>query len=134
MALTDDQRALANRLLPGAPLLDDHRSWAPAVPHDLAKPPPIVSDGHAACESCAQSFPLAALNITAHGYRCEACAAAALARPLPENVKVGRGRWWLLPAIMAPGVVITILYPVAVFVLVLLVAAVAFRLFLRRGL
>lgn len=101
-------------------------------------PPPVASDGTAACELCSSCFPLAALTITAHGYACDPCSTrTALAVNAPvdvETVKVGRGRSWLMPLIIAVGAAITIVAPAAVFIGTWVVAAILLWLYLRRGL
>lgn len=136
--MDDATRRLRNRVLPGAALLDDHNTWAPVVPYDADSPPPPVEGGTSTCDACSRTLPLTALNITAHGYRCDACAAAAIQQQGPavvdaSNVKVGRGRWWLWPAIIAPSAAITILYPGAVFIVVAVAALLVFAIFMRRG-
>jgi hypothetical protein len=51
-----------------------------------------------------------------------------------KNLKVGRGRWWLMPLVIAVAGTITVLEPALVFVSVVLVAGVVLRLLVRRGL
>lgn len=129
---------LRRRLMPGSVLLEDPKGWAPAVPADIAEPPPVSVDGSAACSTCNRHLPLDRLSITAHGYRCDACATREALGSEPavdvETVKIGRGRWWIMPIVVVIGSAITIAYPAAVFVAVGLVAATGFVLFLRRGL
>jgi hypothetical protein len=127
---------LRNRLLPGGALLGENNRWEPAIPRDMTAAPPPVVDGQAKCEQCTKAFPLTALEITQWGYSCGACAAAQVAGPPVDasNVKVGRGRWWIMPIVIAVGAAITIVAPGAVLVTALVVAAITLRLFLRRGL
>ena len=126
---------LRNRLLPGVVLLDDDQKWAPVVPHDMTAPPPEISAaGTAACEHCQVQFPLAQLEITAHGYRCAGCVKSALIQPLPANLAVGRGRWWLMPIVFAVGGAFVIISPAVALVVTLVGAAAVFHLFMRRGL
>jgi hypothetical protein len=127
---------MINRFVPS--LLQDHNTFDPVVPHDVAKRETANADGTAKCEMCRATLPLANLDITAYGYRCAPCQKkdAELQNPAPanlDNVKVGRGRWWIMPIVIVVGSVITILEPVAVFVVVGMVAVLAFRLFVRRG-
>lgn len=129
---------MVNRFLPGGSLLQDHDTFDPVVPHDVAKREAANADGTAKCEMCRETLPLANLDITAYGYRCAPCQKkdAELQNPAPanlDNVKVGRGRWWIMPIVIVVGGVITILEPVAVFVVVGVVALLAFRLVMRRG-
>jgi hypothetical protein len=131
-------RKVRNRLVPGASLLDDHNTWAPEVPRDLLKRTPVADDGTAKCDLCSKSFPIAALDVTYRGYMCGACTVTAAQRdnpaPVnPDNVKVGRGRWWIMPIVIVVGGAITIVYPVAALVTVVVVAMLVFRLILRRG-
>jgi len=130
---------LRRRLIPGSTLLEDPRGRDPVVPADLHVRAPVADDGTATCEQCSQPFPLARLNVTARGYRCDACAvrnavAAGPAQLDDNNLKVGRGRWWLMPLVIAAATPVVILYPAATIVAVLVVAAVLFRFVLRRGL
>jgi hypothetical protein len=125
-----------NRFVPS--LLQDHNTFDPVVPRDVAKREAANADGSAKCEMCRTTLPLANLDIPAYGYRCAPCQKkdAELQNPAPanlDNVKVGRGRWWIMPIVIVVGSVITILEPVAVFVVVGVVAVLAFRLFIRRG-
>ena len=129
---------MVNRFVPGGSLLQDHNTFDPVVPHDVAKREAANADGTANCEMCRETLPLANLDITAYGYRCAPCQKkdAELQNPMPanlDNVKVGRGRWWIMPIVIVVGGVITILEPVAVFVVVGVVALLAFRLVMRRG-
>ena len=129
---------MVNRFVPGGSLLQDHNTFDPVVPHDIAKREAANADGTAKCEMCRETLPLANLDITAYGYRCAPCQKkdAELQNPMPanlDNVKVGRGRWWIMPIVIVVGGVITILEPVAVFVVVGVVALLAFRLVMRRG-
>src|SRR5215468_9218843 len=115
---------LRRRMMPGSVLLEDPRGRDPVVPADLHVRAPVGDDGTAACEQCAQRFPITQLNVTAHGYRCDVCAAQAVVDAGPKqlddkNIKVGRGRWWIGPLIIAAASPIVILYPAAVLVLVL---------------
>jgi hypothetical protein len=131
--VADDR--LRNRLLPGIVLLDDKQTWDPVIPLDLNAPPPVVSaEGTAACEQCRAQFPLGQLEITAHGYRCSGCATSALVAPLPANLSVGRGRWWLLPIIFAVGGAFVLIAPAVALISTVVMAAVTFQLFIRRGL
>jgi hypothetical protein len=109
------------------------------VPADLAQREEANADGTAKCESCRATFPLASLDITQYGYRCAPCqkAAAQMLVPAPtdlDNVKVGRGRWWIMPIVIAVGSALTILYPAAVLIVVVGIAGLAFRVMMRRGL
>ena len=118
-------------------LLGDNRTWDPQIPRDLgAPPPPIAADGTAACSSCQQRRPLAQLEITAHGYQCAACAAhlpLAAGAAIDPDQKIGRGRWWLLPLLIAVGAVLTILYPGAILIGSFVVAAIVLRVLMWRG-
>lgn len=133
----DELRRVVRRLVPGGALLDDRQSWAPKVPHDLNAPPPaIAADGTSACEVCAKKLPLAQLEITAYGYRCAACASVAVKLAAPadlDNVKIGRGRWWLMPIVFAVGGAFMIIAPAISLVVTMIVAGVVFRFFVRRG-
>jgi hypothetical protein len=134
-----NQNRMVNRLVPGGSLLQDHNTFDPVVPHDIAKREAANADGTAKCEMCRETLPLANLDITAYGYRCAPCQKkdAELKNPAPanlDNVKVGRGRWWIMPIVIAVGSVITILEPAFVIILVGLVALFGVRLFVRRGL
>lgn len=132
------QNKLVNRFVPGGSLLQDHNTFDPVVPADLARREEANGDGTANCESCRATFPLASLDITQYGYRCAPCqkSAAQMLVPPPDldNVKVGRGRWWIMPIVIAVGSALTILYPAAVLIAVFGVAMLAFRLMARRGL
>lgn len=133
--MSDDDHRLRNRLLPGVVLLDDQQTWAPVVPRDMNAPPPAVSaEGTAACEQCLSEFPLAQLEITAYGYRCAGCARSALVQPLPANLKVGRGRWWIMPIVFAVGGAFVFIAPAVALIGTLVVAALTFQFFVRRGL
>jgi hypothetical protein len=130
---------LRRRLMPGSTLLEDPRGRAPVIPADIDVRTPVAEDGTATCEQCSERFPIARLNVTAHGYRCDACAARNIVGAAPaqlddKNLKVGRGRWWLMPVVIAVATPIVILYPAATIVAVFVVAAVLFRFVLRRGL
>lgn len=130
--MPDDLR-LRNRLLPGVVLLDDKQTWDPVVSLDVNVPPPPVSAaGTAPCELCAAQLPRDKLEVTAHGYRCAACIQSALVQPLPADLKVGRGRWWLMPIIFAVGGAFVILSPAIALVSTFVVAAL-FQFFVRRG-
>lgn len=128
-----------NRLLPGVTLLDEPAGWAPSVPADLDEAaPPVDAAGTAACEACGTRLPLASLDITTRGYRCAACVSNELRRaPAPagdlEHVKIGRGRWWLMPLVIAVGAGVTLVEPGAVLVVVGLVALALLVWVLRRG-
>ena len=133
--MSDDDHRLRNRLLPGVVLLDDQQTWAPVVPRDInAPPPPVSAEGTAPCEQCQSTFPLAQLEITAYGYRCAGCAKAALIQPLPTNLEVGRGRWWIMPIVFAVGGAFVFIAPAVALVATLVVAALTFQFFVRRGL
>ena len=131
------QNKLFNRFVPGGSLLQDHNTFEPVIPADLAKRESANDDGTANCEMCRAAFPLASLDITQYGYRCAPCqkqAAQALVPPPDlDNVKVGRGRWWIMPIVIAVGSALTIMYPAAVLIVVVGVAGLAFRVMMRRG-
>jgi hypothetical protein len=90
----------------------------------------------AECTSCRGDFPLPSLAITAHGYRCDGCARQAVLDGGPkgdlDNVKVGRGRWWIMPIVIAAGAAFTIAFPQYVIFAILVVVALAAMLL--RGL
>jgi hypothetical protein len=77
------------------------------VPPDLhlAKLPPVAADGTAECSRCKQQFPFARLHIAGDAYACGGCllrqaqVAAAQQGDL-ANIKLARGRWWLVPALV----------------------------------
>ena len=128
---------LRRRLMPGSTFLEDPRGRDPVVPADINVRAPVADDGTATCDQCSQPFPIARLNVTAHGYRCDGCVTRGIvdagpARLDDKSLKVGRGRWWLMPLVIAAVTPIIILYPAATIVAVFVVAAVLFRLVLRR--
>ena len=58
----------------------------------------------------------------AHGYECSGCTIADALRQHPapadlEHVKVGRGRWWVMPIVAVSVGVFGIFQPVALFLL-----------------
>jgi hypothetical protein len=74
------------------------------VPHDLhlAKLPPLAEDGTAECWRCKQRLPFAQLDIAGQAYQCRPCMLRAnqvATGHVDVDVKIGRGRWWLLPSI-----------------------------------
>jgi hypothetical protein len=90
------------------------------------------------CERCREMFPPEALSITAYGYECAECARKAAidsAGPVDlENVKVGRGRWWIMPVVVAAGGAFTFMFPEYVIVAIVVVAVlgmIAFRAHIR---
>ncbi|HEY4182216.1 MAG TPA: hypothetical protein VGM90_35475 [Kofleriaceae bacterium] len=94
--------------------------------------------GEARCQACRQIFPLDALSITAYGYDCEGCTRKAALDGGPkgdlDNVKVGRGRWWIMPIVIAAGGAFTFMFPEYVIVAIAVVAFVgmlAFRAHIR---
>jgi hypothetical protein len=130
---------LRRRLIPGSSLLDEPRGREPVVPRDLHVRAPVGADGTAACDLCSERFAIDKLNVTAHGYRCDACIAKAIRDAGPAElddkaIKVGRGRWWIWPLVIAAVSPLIIVFPAATFVIVFVVALVLLRLFLRRGL
>jgi len=134
-----DSSDLRRRLLPGSALLDDPRGREPIVPRDLHVRAPVAVDGTAACDLCSQRFPIDQLNVNAHGYRCDACTARMVREAGPaelddKNIKVGRGRWWVVPLIGAAATPLIIIYPAVTLVVVLVIAMVLLRLVMRRGL
>lgn len=95
-------------------VLTDHKGWDPVVPDDLhlAKLPPVADDGTAECWQCRARLPFAQLDIAGQAYSCRPCAlrtsqvaAAQQAASIDvDNVKVGRGRWWILPLCFAGAI------------------------------
>jgi Zn finger protein HypA/HybF involved in hydrogenase expression len=88
-------------------VFDEHKGRDVVVPADLhlAKLPPVAADGTAECWLCQQRFRFAELDITGDVYACRACLlrqaqVAASQQADVGNVKIGRGRWWLMPSIV----------------------------------
>ncbi len=133
--MSDEDHRLRNRLLVG--LLSGRggpKTWAPVVPRDMtARPPEVSAEGMAACEQCLSRFPLVQLEITAHGYRCAGCATSALVQPLPTSLKVGRGRWWIMPIVFAIVGAFVFIAPAVALVVTVVGALIAVRLLMRRG-
>jgi hypothetical protein len=137
--MSDGEDRLRRALLPGSSLLEDHKGRAPVVPRDIGVRATQNADGTAPCDLCSAAYPIAELEVTAHGYRCAACVARLVREAGPaelddKNLKVGRGRWWIMPLVIVAASPIIILYPAATIVLVLAVAAFMLRLVMRRGL
>ncbi|MEO8549953.1 MAG: hypothetical protein ABI678_08260 [Kofleriaceae bacterium] len=100
-------------------VFDEHKGRDVIVPDDLhlAKLPPVAADGTAECWMCRERLPFAQLDITGDTYSCRPCvmrAAQVAASQTPidvDNVKIGHGRWWLIP------LVVVAILAVAVFVI-----------------
>ena len=105
-------------------LLDEPKSrgWDPVVPADLhANPlPPVAADGTAACWQCKAILPFAQLDIAGNAYSCRPCmlrtaqvnASMDASKIDVDNVKIGRGRWWLWPLMAAAmlGLIVAIFF------------------------
>jgi len=101
-------RSLAN--------VEDRGQWQPADFRSRKRP--ALADGMVECDSCDRPFPAAALTITEYGHRCETCSAAAALVDVPRDVdpatvKIGRGRWWVFPIIVAAGGAFMLVAPTA---------------------
>jgi hypothetical protein len=96
-------------------VFDDHKGRDVIVPYDLhlAKLPPVAADGTAECWRCHQRLPFAQLDIAGEAYVCRGCALkaaqqAAQLEPIDvDHVKIGRGRWWILPLCIAGAGAVT---------------------------
>lgn len=99
-------RAMGAGALTG--VFDEHKGRDVVVPADLhlAKLPPVAADGTAECWMCKQRLLFQQLDITGDSYACRPClmrqaqSAASQQSVDVDNVKIGRGRWWLMPAIV----------------------------------
>ena len=99
-------RAMGAGALTG--VFDEHKGRDVVVPPDLhlAKLPPVAADGTAECWMCKQRMQFAQLDIAGDAYACRPCLmrqaqmAAAEQAVDVDNVKIGRGRWWLMPSIV----------------------------------
>jgi hypothetical protein len=99
-------RAMGAGALTG--VFDEHKGRDVVIPPDLhlAKLPPVAADGTAECWMCKQRMPFGQLEIAGDVYACGPCMlrqAQALAQQQAvdvDNVKIGRGRWWLMPSII----------------------------------
>jgi hypothetical protein len=99
-------RAMGAGALTG--VFDEHKGRDVVIPPDLhlAKLPPVAADGTAECWMCKQRMPFAQLEIAGDAYACGPCmvrtaqARAAQDAVDVDNVKIGRGRWWLMPSII----------------------------------
>ena len=101
-------RAMGAGALTG--VFDEHKGRDVIVPSDLhlAKLPPVAADGTAECWMCQQRFLFQDLDLANGAYVCRTCNCRAqvfnapqLANLNVDEVKIGRGRWWLLPSIVA---------------------------------
>lgn len=95
----------------GPAILKDHKGWDPVVPHDLhlSKLPPVADDGTAECWRCKSRVAFQQLDIVDEAYVCRPCsarathaaAAASAAQVDVDTVKIGRGKWWVVPLAFA---------------------------------
>ncbi len=77
-----------------------------------SKLPPVGADGKAECWRCMSRFPFEQLDIANEAYVCRPCAmraaqtlaAADAARVDVDTVKIGRGKWWVVPLAFAGAI------------------------------
>lgn len=103
-------------------MLTDQKGWDPVVPEDLhANPlPPVAADGTAECWQCKARLPFSQLDIAGNAYACRPCmlrtaqanASVDAASVDVDNVKIGRGRWWISVLIAAAviGLIVAIFF------------------------
>ena len=101
-----------------AGILEDHKGWDPVVPHDLhtSKLPPVGEDGNVECWRCTSRLPFNDVDIVNEAYVCRPCGAratqlaaeTAAAQVDVDTVKIGRGRWWILPLAFAGALAVCV--------------------------